>query len=79
MALAALLDHPEVFDPAESVLRALADDGHGRARGLEEGAEAKVTAETLSAFERAASEVFEASLHGDYCKVTRTRTTARSC
>lgn len=69
VALRALLDHPDIFDAAESMLALWQTAGIAEFAGLEEGVEADITSDTVGAFEHAAGRIFEASLHGDYCRV----------
>lgn len=69
LALMALLAHPAVFDAAEHLLELMQTTGIAEFDGASEGVEAQVTEETQGAFRRMAASIFDAGLHGDYCKV----------
>ena len=69
LALRAFLDHPAVFNAASDLVALMRLTSLAEFDGLDEGVEARLDDQTRKAFEQAAARLFEADLHGKYCRV----------
>lgn len=69
VALSVFLDHPRLFDAAADILALTERTSLAEFSGAEEGVEAQLDDRTRAAFEGAAAAMFEADLHGGYCRV----------
>jgi hypothetical protein len=69
LALRAFLDHPAVFNAASDLVALMRLTSLAEFAGLDEGVEPRLDEQTRKAFEQAAARLFEADLHGKYCRV----------
>ena len=69
LALRAFLDHPAIFDAACDLVALMRLTSLAEFAGSDEGVEARLDQQTCKAFEQAAARLFEADLHGKYCRV----------
>ena len=69
IALAVFLDHPRLFEVAADFLMLTARTSLAEFAGTERAIAARVDDDTRNAFEQAAARMFEADLHGRYCRV----------
>ena len=69
IALRVFLDHPRIFDAASDMAMYRSRPSLAEFVGAEEGVEAVIDDEAMSAFESAAKEMFEEDLRGTYCRV----------
>lgn len=69
LALRAFLDHPAIFDAACDLVALMRFTSLTEFAGRDEDVEACLNEQTRKAFEQAAVRLFEADLHGNYCRV----------
>jgi hypothetical protein len=69
LALRAFLDHPAVFNAASDLVALMRLTSLAEFAGLDEGVEPRLDEQTRKAFEQAAARLYEADLHGKYCRV----------
>ncbi len=69
LALRAFLDHPPAFNAASDLIALMRLTSLAEFAGIDEGVEARLNEQTRDAFQQAAARLFEADLHGNYCRV----------